>query len=853
MHLGDIPKMEKLILLDSNSIINRAYFALPPLSAKDGRLTNGVYGFTSMLINIIKKAEPSHIIAVFDEKAPTFRKKIYEEYKATRKGMPDELAGQLPILKELLETMGIKVVSQEGFEADDLIGTFAKACPFETIIVTGDRDSLQLIDDTTSVWLTKKGISEIEEYNRAKLLEEKLTPEQIVDLKSLMGDASDNIPGVAGIGEKSALLLLDCFKTLDGVYNNIENIKGKLKEKLVSGKEMAYVSYELAKIDTNVPIEYFEEDFKFTYPFKKIVRDMMEELDFRTLIKRVDFEQDCVNLDFIPPEIIDIKTFDELENLAALIKLSGECYFNYGENFNFTIDGKKEFIIKFKKDLFDDSLNYEEVFQKLLPLFLDSNIKKYCYDIKSLSYQLNNNFVRNGEDISLKAYLCNSNKNYKNILSLIDDFNIKTEAYASALFYLNKELDKCLEKYYLKDLYLKIELPLVEVLFDMEGQGISIDSNLLEELSIKFNEEIKLLTKQIYDLCGVEFNINSTKQLSAVLFETLNLNHGKKNKTGYSTDNDVLEGLKGSHPIIESILRYRELSKLQSTYIDGLRGKIDNFGKIHTIFKQNITATGRLSSTEPNLQNIPIRKPEGKILRKMFIASNNNKLVCADYSQIELRLLANFSGDEVLISSYENGLDIHAITASLVFDVDLKNVTSEMRRRAKAVNFGIIYGISDFGLANDIGVPVGEAKQFIKKYFETYPKVKAYMDNNISIAKEKGYISTLMGRIRFVDELKSGNYNIRSFGERIAMNMPLQGSSSDVIKLAMINVYNKLKEEKLMSKLILQVHDELILDCPIEEKVRVEEILKSCMENAVQLKVKLVAEVANGVNWYDAK
>lgn len=849
--------MKRLVLLDSNSLINRAFYALPPLTTADGRPSNAVFGYTTMLMKIIKDLEPSHIVATFDLPAPTFRKELYTEYKATRKPMPEDLAMQMPMLKELLRSMQINIVELAGFEADDVIGTLAKKCDYETVIVTGDRDSLQLVSDSTRVWLTKRGITEIIEYTPEKLKEEGLLPSQIIDLKSLMGDSSDNIPGIPGVGEKTARSLLERYNSLEGVYEHTSELRGKLKDKIEENKELAYLSYKLATIDTDVPIEYEEEKSILKLPFSTKVRDVMTDFGFLSLVNKLEFcdsKDDSIIETVKVAERFKIKVNDmkKLEKLIQILSVSDGFAFVYDGNIHIGLDKSEEYEINLQSNVFETGLDYGEVMEALKSVLENKDINKYVYDLKTLWHQLGGKLILGGIDISVKGYLADANLNYKNLEAMITANGMDKEYPALSLMLLNERYDAVLAKFELTSLYEDLEMPLIEVLYDMEKEGFRLDVQLMNELGAKYTGELTQLTEQIYTLAGEKFNINSPSQLGRILFEVLRLKTGKKTKKGYSTNVEVLMSLRNDHPIVDMVLRYREISKLLNTYIDGFRPLLID-GRIHTVFKQTVTATGRLSSTEPNLQNIPVRKSEGRELRKMFVASEGCKLLCADYSQIEMRLLAHMSGDEVLIDAFNNNDDIHAITAAKAYNVPLEMVTSEMRRSAKAVNFGIIYGISSFGLANDIGTSPARAKEFIDKYFATYPKVKGYLDSNIAYAKEHGYVTSMSGRVRFIPELKSANYVTRNFGERIAMNMPLQGSASDIIKSAMIRINRELSEGGYKAKLVLQVHDELIIDCPMEEIEKVKEILGRCMSDAVKLKVSLKADVSEGYNWFEAK
>lgn len=854
--------MDRLILLDSNSLINRAYYALPNLSTHSGQFTGAIFGYMNMLMKIVSTYDPTHIIATFDRKAPTFRKSMYDGYKATRKPMPTELASQLAPLKEILAAMNIPILEMDGYEADDIIGTLAKRFAVETYIVTGDKDSLQLIDDTTTVLLTKKGITEIAFYDEKMLAGEGLAPSQIIDLKSLMGDASDNIPGVAGVGEKTARDLLAKYGTLDGVYTHIDEIKGKLQEKLVNSKDMAYLSYDLATINVHSPVEFDDLDkAKFKPVFSAEVKRLLKALELTKIADRMTFdgeesESAARQAEVFLPQVKDIDSLDGLGEVISHIIIKGKFAFSLSRRITVATD-EECFNIVIADNLFGEGINYSEFIDAMKGVFESADIIKVCYDLKNNMHVLSNDgvdIVGAQSDVLLKAYLVDANRNYKSEQELFNAYNLPEGEEAALIYYIDNIIDKELEEKNLVKLYQDVELPLVGVLFDMEKQGFSVDVDVLNDLNKKFSAELDGLLSEIMELAGKPFNVNSTQQLASVLFEDLGLKTGKKTKRGYSTNVDVLNSIKNQHPIVPLILRQRELAKLKSTYLDGMLPLIDSKKKIHTIFKQTVTSTGRLSSTEPNLQNIPIRKSDGKLIRKMFVASEGNVLVCADYSQIELRLMAQFSGDKTMIDAFNNNIDIHRTTASKVFGVPIEMVTDEMRRQSKAVNFGIIYGISDFGLSEDLGVPVYMARDFIAGYFATYPKVKEYMDKCVEIAKEQGYVTTYLNRRRDIPELKATNYNVRSFGERVAMNMPLQGSASDIIKVAMLKVHKALKEGGFKAKLIMQVHDELIIDCPVDEEESVHRLLVENMQNITpDFDVKLIADCSSGKSWLEAK
>ena len=848
----------KIILIDSNSLVNRAFHALPPLQLVDGTYTNAIYGYTAMLQKLISEEKPTHICAVFDCKAKTFRHYMYDGYKATRKPMAEELAVQIPILKDLLEKMGIKILFKEGAEADDIIGTLAKRFDDETIIVTGDRDSLQLLDDTTTVFLTKRGVSDVIKYTPAVLKElEGFTPEQIIEYKGLAGDSSDNIPGAPGVGQKTATDLLTKFGDIDNIYANIDSVVGKLREKLENNKELVYLSKQLATIDTKIDLICNLDDIEFSYPLPKIAYETMKKLDFKKLIDRFKFdvseEETVVSDKDIATEEIKIDDENSLVEAINEVKKRGKIAISWDSEISFS-DGQKNYVVNLSSDLFGAGLTEDAIVEAMRPIF-EGSFEKIVYDAKQLmtilsefKCELNPPY----SDLSLKGYLLSPGRNVKDVKQLLSAYGYSEKVVAASMYRLDSELDEKMSKLELTKLYDELELPLVKCLFDMERVGFRIDINILNELDAMYAEEIEELVKKIYELAGEEFNVNSNKQLASILFEKLGLPHSKKNKTGFAVNAEVLEELE--HPIAEVLLRYRQLTKLKSTYIDGMRGLINKTtGKVHTCFKQNVTATGRLSSTEPNLQNIPVRRAEGREIRRMFVPSDGCVLVSADYSQIELRLLAHFSQDAHLIEAFNEGKDIHATTASKIFRVPFDEVTSSMRSSAKAVNFGIIYGISSFGLAKNANVTNYQAKKFMEEYFATYPAVKEYMNGNIKAAKEQGYLRTMLGRIRYFPELTSSQYTVRAFGERAAMNMPLQGSASDIIKLAMLKVKNELEKNGLKSKLILQVHDELILDVPAEEEENVKELLKSAMENVVELRVPLIVNVASGKNWYEAK
>ena len=858
--------MEKLVLIDGNSLINRAFYAMPLLSTKIGMPTNAVYGFMNMFFKMLGDINPKYVAVAFDLKAPTFRHKIYADYKGTRKPMPDELRPQIPLLKDLLRLMGVCVLEKEGSEADDIIGTVAKHTDILTYIFTGDKDSFQLVDNQTEVHFTKRGISDTEIYTAQNFTEKTgLIPSQIIDLKSLMGDSSDNIPGIAGVGEKTAINLLQLYNNLDGVYQNLNSIKGKLQEKIINGKESAYLSKTLATIDCDCGVDTNVQNMIITLPFGKKVRDKFVELEFKTLTKKNElFEQvedEVLDADQLPAfsshkivTVQDLNNFTyQFEGKTTAIVLNDNCAFLHADGVD------KEFILPIKQTLFDDGFNLSEVLTALKPLFVGKT-PLVTFSKKALKHYIKNNanvdLTAPCDDVSIMKYLADFSAKGDKLEDLLSQYDLSNDCPASSLFYAYKILSKKLKSEEQENLYYQVELPLVDVLYDMEVAGFKVELASLNSASEKYKAIIIQLEKEIKDLTGEEnLNVNSPKQLGDVLFEKLKLGKGKKTQRGYSTTAEVLESLEGAHPVVAKILAYRQVQKLHSTYIEGFKPLIDQkTGLIHTSFNQTVTATGRLSSKEPNLQNIPVRDDEGKELRKFFVAKSQDRiLISADYSQIELRLLAVFSECESLINAFCSGKDIHASTASKVFNVRLNEVTPAMRSNAKAVNFGIIYGISEYGLAKNLKIENYKAREYINSYFSEYPKVKEYMDNNVAFAKANGYAKTLLGRKRYIAELSSPNYNMRQFGERVAMNMPLQGSSADIIKLAMIGVSKRIKSENLKSELILQVHDELIVDAFIDEKEQVEKILVEEMEGAVKLSVPLTVSIGNGKTWFDAK
>ena len=864
--------MEKLVLIDGNSLLNRAFYATPVFTTKSGTPTNGVFGFIKLIMKIISEKQPTHFAVAFDLHAPTFRHKIYEDYKAGRKPMPEDLAVQLPILKDVLKLMRIAVCEKQGYEADDIIGTLAKRFSVQTYIYTGDRDSYQLVDETTNVCYTRKGVSDILELSRENFQEEiDLTPSQIIDLKALMGDKSDNIPGVAGVGEKSARTLLERFGDLNGVYAHIDEITGALNKKLTENKELAYFSYKLATIDTNAPIDVSLEDCTLIQPFPYTVKEKFAELEFKTLMNLDVFEGETKtgksqSEENVTVEQVSLYNVSELKELVDLIesdkvdrvafhKTLTNVYICPIENESCLDD--KEYRLPFTTGLLEPGF-YNSQLLGLYRSIFSSKKTVIAYNTKDLRKSLVESgidFTAKFEDVSILKCLAEGMTNADDLDYCLNYFSLPFEQKANGVFLLFKKYYEILNEQEQK-IYKDVELPLSIVLFEMEQEGVQIDEKYLNELSAKYTLELSELKAQIHELAGEPFNVNSTQQLGKILFEKLQIGHGtvkKKSTNNYKTTSAELMKFSHEHEIIPLLLRYRKLQKLSSTYIEGFKPFVKSNGRVYTTFNQVNTSTGRLSSSNPNLQSIPVRNDEGRELRKLFLASEGNVLIDADYSQIELRLLAHFSGCKELINAFNNGEDIHALTASQVFGVPIDKVTKDMRREAKAVNFGIIYGISAFGLSEDLGISQSSAQKYINKYFESYTSVKEYIDQGVEKAKENGYTTTLLGRRRIINELKSTNYNVRTFGERAAMNMPLQGSSAEIIKLAMLHVRNRLLKEKLKARLIMQVHDELIIDCPKYEADKVAKLLKEEMENAVKLSINLDVDVGIGKNWFDAK
>lgn len=881
--------MNKLLLIDGNSIINRAFYGImgsKMLMTEDGTYTNAVYGFLSILFKELEDIKPEYLVVAFDLKAPTHRHKMYDKYKANRHGMPEELAMQMPILKETLKAMNVCIIEKEGYEADDILGTLAKwgqKEELEVTVLTGDRDSFQLIDKNIKVRIprTKMGKTETEDYTVEKIEEEYgLEPLDLIEVKGLMGDTSDNIPGVPGVGEKTALNLIKQYKSIDEVYNHIDEQKGKLKEKLSENKDLAYLSRTLGTIDINAPIEKDLNVFQVEEWNKPEVLEIFKKLKFNRFIDRFALQDNVngepldnsqINTEIEHEKIVDKTKLAELkqeiqENKAMYYYLTEEKFIIYSPKTNkcFSVENVQDF-----KDIFEDKnilkCSYKQKEEFIILWDNGIEAKNLMFDIAIAGYILNSNinkytieYLANEYiNFDIAEYLSNTEKTEAEQITLFDNAEEpkedKTYIYAYTIYKLYNVLTQKMKEAGSIDLFNKIEMPLTEVLASMQYEGIYIDKQELLDFGKELQEKIDILTQEIYELTGEEFNINSTKQLGEILFEKLKLTAKKKTKTGYSTDVDVLEKIKYEHPVIEKILEYRQLQKLNSTYVEGLIPYIDETGRIHSKFHQTVTTTGRISSTDPNLQNIPTRMELGRKLRKVFKPEQGYIFVDADYSQIELRVLAHISEDKNMIEAFCNNEDIHAQAASKVFNIPLEEVTKEERTKAKAVNFGIVYGISEFGLGEQLGVPRKKAKEYIEQYLDKYNGIKEFMTNIVEETKEKGYVETLYHRRRYVPELKSNNYMVRQFGGRVAMNTPIQGTAADIMKIAMINVYNKLKENNLKSKLIVQVHDEILVETLESEKEQIKQIVKEEMENVIKLKVPLLAEVEEGYNWYEAK
>lgn len=905
--------MPRLVLIDGNSILNRAFYGImgsKMLTTPDGKYTNAVYGFLAIMFKVIDDLNPEYMAVAFDLKAPTARHKMYEGYKATRKGMPNELAEQMPIIKEILELMHITIIEKEGYEADDILGTLAKKgekAGLDVTIVSGDRDTFQLATSKIVIRIphTKVGKTEVDTFGEKEITQKYgVKPKELIEVKGLMGDTSDNIPGIPGVGEKTALDIVKQYKTIDKLYKAVEEgtdtLKGKLRERVVENKDLALLSRTLGTINTEVPLDEKVEDLKIREWDNEKVFEKFKELNFNRFIDRFNLQTEQKEKELSDLVKIEEKNVQDLKEILDKANQEKELVYLLEKEDN---NDSQRIIKKSIKaiSIYDSThnmsyymkLNEAEFVQTFKNIFENEEIKKYGYNIsedycllKELGIEMNNIYY----DVKIAAYDLNPTNSNFSIENVANQYlGIDTSEYLSKyeeknkkeeqlnLFqteeaddnskyiygfkvYLIKEISKKtleeLAKINSMELFEKIEMPLVKILGEMQINGMYVDKEELVSFGTELKAQIENLKTEIYNLCGEEFNINSTQQLGVVLFEKLKLPVYKKTKSGYSTDVDILEKLKPEHPVIEKILEYRSLMKLNSTYVEGLLPYInEKTHRIHSYFHQTITATGRISSTEPNLQNIPTRYKLGKLLRKAFKPLEGNIFIDADYSQIELRVLAHISGDRNMVMAFKHDEDIHKQAASKVFEVPIDEVTKEQRSSAKAVNFGIVYGISDFGLSEQLGISKKQAKRYIEQYLEKYSGIKKFMDNIVEETKEKGYVETLFHRRRYIPELSSNNYMVRQFGARAAMNTPIQGTAADIMKIAMINVFNKIKEEKLENeaKIVLQVHDELIIECKKEKQEKVEEILKQEMENAMKLKVPLKVEISEANNWYEAK
>lgn len=876
--------MNKLVLIDGNSLSFRAFYALPLLSNKAGIHTNAVYGFAMLLEKILKEEKPNHFLVAFDAGKTTFRHEKYSEYKGGRQKTPPELSEQFPYIRQLLDAYHIKRYELDNYEADDIIGTLSKEADkagFQTIIITGDRDLTQLATDNVTIYYTKKGVTDVDHYTPDFIAEKHngLTPNQIIDMKGLMGDTSDNIPGVAGVGEKTAIKLLNQFDTVEGVYEHLDEISGKkLKEKLQNSKEDALMSKELATINVDSPIEVKLEDTLMTHQDEQQEKiELFKKLEFKQLLADIDQSasgEDAIEKTFEIETSFDNVDFTSLKEATIHFELDGGNYLRNNILKFSLFTGEKHIVINA-----DDIINYAE----LVSWLENPNTKKVVYDAKKTyvaSHRLGIDIQNISFDIMLASYIIDPSRTISDVQSVVslygqsfvkddvsiygkgkkfkvpedDVLNPYVASITDAIYFAKPNMDKQLEEYNQVELLADLELPLAKILSEMEEIGIYTDVHDLEEMEKEIQEKLDVLIRNIHDAAGEDFNINSPKQLGVVLFETLQLPVIKKTKTGYSTAVDVLEQLQGEHPIIDYILEYRQLSKLQSTYVEGLQKVISDDQRIHTRFNQTLAQTGRLSSVDPNLQNIPVRLEEGRKIRKAFKpTSKDNVILSADYSQIELRVLAHITQDESMKEAFINGDDIHTATAMKVFGVEADQVDSLMRRQAKAVNFGIVYGISDYGLSQSLGITRKKAKAFIDDYLASFPGVKQYMSDIVKDAKALGFVETLLHRRRYIPDITSRNFNLRGFAERTAMNTPIQGSAADIIKLAMVKFAQKMKETTYQAKLLLQVHDELIFEVPKSEVDSFSEFVEEIMENALQLDVPLKVDSSYGATWYDAK
>ena len=882
----------KFLIIDGSSLFFRAFYALPLLKTKRGLYTNAIYGFVMMVENAIEKINPTHVAVCFDMKGKTFRSDIYKDYKGTRQKTPNELEQQWPLVRDILGHMNIKILESPVYEADDIAGTLAKLGSeegFENYLLTGDKDYFQLVNDKTKVLFTRKGITDMDIVTVEKIEEDYgIEPLEFIELKALMGDSSDNIPGIYGIGEKTGLKLVRQFHTLENLYDNIEDVSGKkLKEKLVDGKTAAFMSKKLGTIVRDVPIEESLDDFKkLDYDYEKL-SELYREFEFNSMLDRLPEEYRKEEVEEISQDNFEFVEIKDLREIEKEIKDKKSFAFKFITDGKIYEDVKPLYLAVKVKDTDVKIISYEDInFDFLKDLMEDEDVEKLGHSLKEdiiILMDLGIDIKNYSHDVEIAEYLLNSTKSdydinkismeyFKNGYLDLEDLlgkGAKKKTYAdidredlfkyftfvlNTIYRLENIQKEKIEEEEMTSLYQDMELPLVEVLASMEYVGINTDESVLDEIDEQIIEKLKNLEEEIYGEAGEEFNINSPKQLGIILFEKMDFPVIKKTKTGYSTSADVLEKLRGKGEIIDKILDYRKFSKLKSTYIDGLKSVINKKTKrIHSRFMQTVTATGRISSTDPNLQNIPIKTEEGRLIRKAFLASEGGVLVDADYSQIELRVLAALSDDKEMLDAFKHGLDIHRKTASEVFHVDYDDVNDLERSEAKAVNFGIVYGISDYGLSQNLNIPRKTAKEYIDNYLGHFVGIKDYMSEEIKNGKDKGYVETIFKRRRYIPELNAKNFNIRSFGERIALNTPIQGSAADIIKIAMVKVYNELKKRNLKSKLIIQIHDELVVDTAEDEIEEVKELMKDLMENSVDLNVKLSVDMNTGKNLYESK
>lgn len=874
---------EKIVLIDGHSILNRAFYGLPDLTNSEGLHTNAVYGFLNIMTRILEEEKPQYLTVAFDLHAPTFRHQKYQAYKGTRKAMPEELREQVPLMKEVLQSMGVPTVSMEGYEADDLLGTIARRSEekgMDVTIVSGDRDLLQLATDKILIRVpkTRGGKTVIEDYHTAEVLETyQVTPPQIIDLKALMGDTADNIPGIPGVGEKTATKLIVEYGSIENAHEHLEEIKpNKARESLREHYDLAVLSKDLATIRVDSPVEFSWEDAKLENLYTPEAYEMFKRLDFKNLLTRFEKVEASA-----APQVEILEDLGEVQNLwekagaceragVSLVEGKQEVLgvglaFEEQKAWYIPVSGfvTEEYLLGMVKNFFQKELLVGTPDIKSLRKKVDITCRKGIFDLTIAAYLLNPLKSEYSYDDVAKEYLGEQFPSREEIFGSGKHIDLSMEeqekvaqygayqAYVS--FAAQKPMTKALEEMGMRELFEEIEMPLAFTLDDMEKEGILVRAQELKDYGEKLQIRIQELEEKIYEQAGEIFNINSPKQLGVILFEKMGMPGGKKTKTGYSTAAEVLDKLAPEYPFVADVLEYRQLTKLKSTYADGLAGYIQEDGRIHSSFNQTITATGRISSTEPNLQNIPVRMELGRMIRKVFVPRDGFVFLDADYSQIELRVLAHLSGDEMLIQAYREAQDIHRITASQVFHIPFEEVTPLQRRNAKAVNFGIVYGISSFGLSQDLSITRKEATEYIEKYFATYPKIKSYLDGEVEKAKKDGYVTTMFGRRRPVPELKSSNFMQRSFGERVAMNSPIQGTAADIIKIAMIRVNEALRKANLRSRLILQVHDELLIETAREELEEVSRILKEEMLGAAKLAVPLEVDMHTGENWYEAK